>query len=273
MKSLQTIEEIHKIFDTSGSSPVLVTCEDFQDWVCKYDRFPIYLFNELLAAEFAKIWKIRTPEIALITVKEEHIPKEMMPPLQKNWFQKECFGSLYLENSTEIDLTVLPLFKDRSFRDKIQCKEDFLKIALFDIWLSNEDRHHNNFNLLLDKQSEKNYFFYAIDHVTIFNTSSLRRGIYQITEDESIIKTDLAKILFSKNTRTKKYITDLLENFYLCTLECKNKLDEILGKVPASWELDLEDIKEKLENSIFTEDWQKSCDTTFREFVQPLINH
>lgn len=61
MKELQTIEEIHKIFDTQGSSPLLVTCDDFNDWVCKYDRFPQYLFNELIASKFAVIFDIKTP--------------------------------------------------------------------------------------------------------------------------------------------------------------------------------------------------------------------
>ena len=67
MKVLYTIEEVHRIFNTAGSSPLLVTCDDFNDWVCKYDRFPKYLFNELIASEFAKIWNINTPETALIT--------------------------------------------------------------------------------------------------------------------------------------------------------------------------------------------------------------
>ena len=73
MKVLSTIEEVHKIFDTAGSSPLLVTCDDFNDWVCKYDRFPKYLFNELFASEFAKLWNINTPKTALINVKTEHI--------------------------------------------------------------------------------------------------------------------------------------------------------------------------------------------------------
>lgn len=34
MKTLQTIEEAHKMFDTQGSHPLIVTCEDFRDWVC-----------------------------------------------------------------------------------------------------------------------------------------------------------------------------------------------------------------------------------------------
>ena len=80
MKVLHTIEEVHKVFDTQGSSPLLVTCEDFRDWVCKYDRFPKYLFNELIASEFAKLCDIKTPETSFIKVKPEHVPTDKFPP-------------------------------------------------------------------------------------------------------------------------------------------------------------------------------------------------
>lgn len=60
MKILQTIEEVHRIFDTQGSTPLLVTCNDLNDWVCKYDKFPKYLFNELIASEFAKLFEINS---------------------------------------------------------------------------------------------------------------------------------------------------------------------------------------------------------------------
>lgn len=47
MELLHTIQEVHKMFDTPGSSPLLVTCNDFNDWVCKYDQHGQYLFNEV----------------------------------------------------------------------------------------------------------------------------------------------------------------------------------------------------------------------------------
>jgi len=81
MQLLHTIEGVHKVFDTQGSSPLLVTCNDFNDWVCKYDRFPKYLFNELIASEFAKLWGIKTPETSLIRVKSEHVSSEKFPQL------------------------------------------------------------------------------------------------------------------------------------------------------------------------------------------------
>lgn len=55
MKQLYTIQKVHTIFETGGSSPLLVTCNDYNEWVCKYDKFSNYLFNELIASEFAKL--------------------------------------------------------------------------------------------------------------------------------------------------------------------------------------------------------------------------
>lgn len=271
MQRLQTIEEVHRIFPTSGSSPILVTCDDFKDWVCKYDKSPMNLFNELLATKFAEIWGIKTPEIALIKVKKEHVPQDKFPKIPTHLFDKDCFGSLYLESSKEIDHSIIPLFKEQSFRDKLGDKEDFLKIALFDIWMANEDRNHNNFNLLLYASPDKMNFFYAIDHVNIFNSSFLNYGITDITEEESIIKTDLAKILFGKNKQLTQIVNNLIESFYLCSVECYNQLDEILDLIPDSWDIDRDKTKNKIVQNLFTEEWNQICETKFREFVQSFI--
>lgn len=271
MQRLQTIEEVHKIFLTSGSSPILVTCDDFRDWVCKYDKSPMNLFNELLATKFAEIWGIKTPEIALIEVKKEHVPQDKFPKIPTHLFDKDCFGSLYLESSKEIDYSIIPLFKEQGFRDKLKDKEDFLKIALFDIWMANEDRNHNNFNLLLYASPDKMNFFYAIDHVNIFNSSFLNYGITDITEEESIIKTDLAKILFGKDKQLTQIVNNLIESFYLCTVECYNQLDEILDLIPDSWGIDRGTTKNKIVQHLFSEEWNQICETKFREFIQSFI--
>ncbi|MDW8850987.1 HipA family kinase [Flavobacterium sp. MMLR14_040] len=273
MQVLQTIEEVHKVFDTQGSSPLLVTCEDLRDWVCKYDRFPKYLFNELIASEFAKLWDIKTPETSFIKVKSEHVPIDKFPQLQSMWFEKECFGSLYLENSKEIDHSIISMFEDKSFRSKLSDKTDFLKIALFDIWMANEDRNYNNFNLLLYVSSEKLNFFYAIDHVNIFNTSFLDYGIAELTEDDSIIKTDLAKILFGKNKKLTEIVNNLIQKFYLCTEKCQDKLDEILDLVPESWNINKEQIRDRIIQSLFSDEWKAQCEANFRGFVQSFIKN
>lgn len=271
MQRLNTIEEVHKVFHTNGSSPLLVTCDDFRDWVCKYDKSPMNLFNELLAAKFAEIWSIKTPEIALIKVNKEHVPQDKYPKIAPHLFDKDCFGSLYLESSKEIDSSVISLFKEPSFRDRLGDKEDFLKIALFDIWIANEDRNHNNFNLLLYASPEKINFIYAIDHVNIFNSSFLNYRITDITEEESIIKTDLAKILFRKKSDLPQIVNNLIESFYLCTNECFAQLDKILDLVPDSWGIDRDVMKNKISENLFSEEWNQICERKFREFTQSFL--
>ncbi len=270
MKVLQTIESIHSVYET-GSRPVLVTCDDRNWWVCKSGYQPSVIFNELIAAQFAKIWRIRVPDSALIQVQEEHVPAEFIPFIQKSWFKKECFGSIYSETAKEFDHATLPMFKDRNFRNKFRNKSDFLKIALFDIWLGNEDRNYNNFNLLFDVGKDGYYHFFAIDHGAIFNTSSLDYGMCQLTEDDSILKTDLAKVLFSKDTATHRIVNELIEMYYLCTLDCKNRLPEILSLVPQSWNLDMKDLERKISDALFSDQWLASCEDTFRDFIKFFI--
>lgn len=271
MEILHTIEKAHRIFRTRGSSPLLVTCDDFNDWVCKYDRFPQYLFNELIASKFAKIFGIRTPEVALISVRNEHIPFDAMPNLQLDWFGKLCFGSRYIKDSKEIDRTTLSLFRDSSFQRKLKDKEDFLKIALFDIWLANEDRNHNNTNLLLCTTFEKINLFYAIDHVCIFNSSSLNSGLVQLTPEDSILNSELSKILFGKSRDLNLVVNNLVEKFYLCAEECEEKLDEILKLVPESWGINLFEISGTIRTQLFSEEWKRECENTFRTFIQTFI--
>lgn len=275
MDTLRTIEGIHKIFPTHGSSPILVTCSDLNDWVCKYDRDTRKLFNELLAVKFAKIWGIKTPEAAFIQVNKEHISTDKFPRLEHYLFDKLCFGSKYIKDSKEIDFSTIALFKQSSFRKKLKNKDDFLKIALFDIWLCNEDRNYNNSNILLVNEEETKafYFLYAIDHVAIFNSSFLEYGLTDLTEQDSIIYSDFSALLYQNKVKTKQIIDDLIEMFYLCVEECKKEFDEIVNLIPETWEINHEDLREKITQNLFTEEWTKSCVNNFRSIIQTQITN
>ncbi len=88
MQIFQTIEKSKRIFDT-GNSPILVLCNDLNEWVCKYDPSSKSLFNEVLASKFAEIWEIQTPPICLIKVKEEHI-SDFIPRIQPSMIHKNA---------------------------------------------------------------------------------------------------------------------------------------------------------------------------------------
>lgn len=266
LQLLNTIHKPDKVYPTAGN-PMLVTCDDLQYWICKHSRDASKLINELLGSSFATIWDLNTPEISLINVKKDHIP----PNVQGINFDKPCFGSKYIQSSQEINDTILASFRDASFRRKIINKEDFLMIAFFDIWLSNEDRNHNNSNLLIDFTVQNEMYFTVFDHDAIFNSNALHRGVYQINDFESLINTELANILFSRGRNLVKVVDNLVKKFYLCTRECEDNLSDIISLVPVEWAVDKDTLEEQLRENLFTKEWLNSCEINFRTLIQENI--
>jgi hypothetical protein len=88
---------------------------------------------------------LNTPEFAFVNVKENHVTET---PYPFHYFSRSCFGSLYYKEYKEVDHILAGMSVSRMNLE--QFRETFLKIALFDIWLSNEDRNGNNYNLLFD---------------------------------------------------------------------------------------------------------------------------
>ena len=259
------------MYYTNGSNPLLVTCSDFNEWVCKYDRSPRYLFNELIGSEFARLWNINTPDICKIIVDTKYIPFDKYPHLRPIDFAKECFGSKFIVDSEDVNKTLVSSFKDKNYRNKIVIKSDLLKIALFDIWLCNDDRNFANNNLLIRTDDELKKHFVVIDHTTLFNTSHFERELAELTEDDSILNTDMAKILLSKLKKLTNIVDNLVDSFYLCTLDCENNLDDILQKTPQSWHINIPFVKQRMTELLFTDEWKKKCETNFRTLVQTLI--
>ncbi|MEN9875199.1 MAG: hypothetical protein RLZZ529_196 [Bacteroidota bacterium] len=271
MNVLEIIKEPTKMYMTNGSNPLLVTCSDLNEWVCKYDRFPTYLFNELIGSEFARIWNINTPEICKIIVDIKYIPFERYPKLTPNHFIKECFGSKLIEDSEDVNDALLSSFKDKKYRNRIVNKSDLLKIAFFDIWLCNDDRNFGNNNLLIKTDKYDDKHFYVIDHTTLFNSSHLERELAELTEDDSILNTDMARLLLGNLKKLTKIVDNLVDSFYICTSECENNIDNILAKTPQSWDIDIPKIKGRMTSELFSEEWKKKCEINFRTLVQKLI--
>lgn len=257
---------------TTGDNPILVTCTDMSDWVCKHGRMsPSVLFSEVIGSTFANLWGLKTPQISFVDVSIEHLPKDNLNIVQPAFFNKPCFGSLFIEDSQVVDTTLLPSFRNQAFRNKIGNKTDLLKIALFDIWLGNEDRHHGNSNLLLDQTLADKYYFNVFDHGAIFNSNTLIRGIQLISDNESIISSDLAQILFRKGKILTKNVDNIIKDFYLCTLECEAHLSNIINDIPVQWGLDLENLELLIHANLFTYNWKKDCENHFRELIQANI--
>lgn len=72
-----------------------------------------------------------------------------------------------------------------------------IRNMLFDLWVANEDRNHNNYNLLLNP-TESGYCLMPIDHERCFNGSrtNIDRPLVLLTEDQSLVASPLVQLLF-----------------------------------------------------------------------------
>lgn len=271
MKRVKSIQPILKRYDTQGSSPILIMGDDLNQWVCKY-RDVQKLFNELLAYEFAKLWNICIPESALIEIDyDKHVQTfSEKKGLDRRFFERECFGSCFLEEALDVNKSMLG---NKEIVRRIKNKDDFLKISLFDIWLSNEDRNCGNYNLLLKTiEGGGGYtLFYIIDNTEIFNSSmAYTQGLMDITEEDTVLNSELAVLLFKKDTQIVKKMNTLLSLFPSFVGSCKKELSNIYQQIPQKWNINISEYDPKI-NELFSKNWLDICERNFRTYIQTQI--
>lgn len=242
------------------SEPVRVLCEDFKHYICKFGKAHD-LFNEFMAFKLGECWKLPTPDCANIIMVNEHIPTG----ISKARFKNSGFGSEYLPYAQEISKFFHTWENNQYDIGRIINKDDFLKIGLFDLWISNEDRNHNNSNLLINPQQD-GYYFIAIDHVNIFNTGTLDKGLVCLGHNESILESDITPILFKNSEKTKTAIKSIEKLFPDYVDTCKSNLQNILGDIPKDWNIDIAE-KEKQLQQLFNPDWLQEILKNFRLYI------
>jgi hypothetical protein len=263
LQTLNSIQTASKQYAT-GDRPVLVLCSDMHEYVCKHAMGGngMNLLCEYVAASFLKIWQLPVPDFAFIKLNYEHVR-----PLNisEHLVSKTCFGSRFNRYAQE-----LTLFTDEPDINKqkayIDNKDQLLKIALFDLWLANEDRNFNNTNLLIDVRN--NYSFVPIDHSAILNSREFYSKVSILTENECLIDTEIFNKLFPKKIFSRTCINELKKYFYLCTLQSKKSFHEILEQIPVDWEQGRQVLEQKINKEIFTPDWEESVIQTFLEYIE-----
>jgi hypothetical protein len=271
---VESISPITRVFQTNGSNPVKVLCENVNEYVCKYSRGnpASGLFIEYLAASFLKIWHLNVPEFAVVRILPEHIPaKYHSTTIQPHFFQVPCFGSKYYDFAKEIDPSITVIRNDRKIIRKIGQKEDLLSIGLFDLWMANEDRNHNNYNLLLNTDPE--FRFIPIDHEKCFNSNSLtsQRGFAMLTEDETLFSTVLAKMVLGDVKDLQIQIDQVAANSYLWVADCRNSLENVINGMPDQWGIAKADKITLLNSTLFQQSWIENCVETFKDYTTRFL--
>lgn len=240
----KNIVSIIKKFPTDGHSPYLALNDDFDHFVVKppqsnYDFSAIK--KEFLCALLLPYWSILTPPFYSCSVTDDLLNNAL---LHDNRFKlTNCyFASLFFEEATE--LNQLFEFKGKVALKNIRTKEDLIRLALFDIWVENDDRKPSNSNVLL-KASENLFDIYAIDHAFTFASVGLDNlyiGALSFSDNDSILYSELGKELVRNCEINDNWLKDFEQYFYLCIQNCRENFKAITEKIPETYQLTVNEI-------------------------------
>lgn len=263
---LYSIQKIKLVYNT-GDKPVLYTCNDLKDYVCKHNggQHAAYkLFAEWICHTLLSDLKISVPKKELIQIKEAHVLGNTS--CQFLFFKdKPCFGTLHLEEALE--WSQFNLFDSKLITNT----KDLLTIAFCDLWLANEDRHWNNFNLLFNP-TEQGFEILPIDHAACFNSLAFdkERKLILLSEDETIIHTPEFRVLAKPLLKSMKDASDFVESLYLCLLEIEKDYDKHVLAIPSEWNIPTEYIS-ALKSNLFEKEWLIETKTTFLTFIKTSL--
>lgn len=274
MKQVHSIKKIEKTYNT-GEEPVLVACDDHNSYICKYSRYSgsaNKLVCELMGSVFAKCWMLNTPEIAIVKVEQGHVPYNM----SGSFFSKPVLGSLQQPSVVDITSTTIPLITPS---EKL-CRQ-LMQIALFDLWLSNEDRNANNANLMYDMVNDN---IIAIDFGCCFNTATFDYSLSLLTESESIICSDLF-LRVAGNTsheRIRQMADELLNIDFPSFLHDCNIASVVVQRdddankeldcdfIPSAWDINRTRLANKVDE-LFSKSWVNRVKNGFIETLNTAL--
>lgn len=205
----------------TAHGPLKVIDSSFTPYVLKFPNGRSdndSITKEFLCHFLLKTWNIPTPEIIILTIPPNILEECTLLEEREKIIIKDynCFGSKMLLNS--IDLMEFITAKDNVSLRRIKNPYDLIKIALFDIWVENEDRRPSNNNLLLNPIG-KSFEITAIDHSFTFSTLSFNELVHtgvNFSYNDSILHSTLAKSIIHKQEWSKDLCLKYREMFYLC---------------------------------------------------------
>ncbi|WP_162127497.1 HipA family kinase [Flavobacterium phycosphaerae] len=240
----KNIISIIKKFPTDGHSPYLALNDEFEEFVVKppqsqYDFGAIK--KEFLCALLLPHWSLLTPPFFSCNVSQDLLAATLM---HDNRFKltDSYFASLFIEDVTE--LNQLFEFKGKVALKSIRIKEDLIRLALFDVWVENDDRKPTNSNVLL-KSTENQFDIYAIDHAFTFASvalDSLYIGILSFSDNDSILYSELGKELVRNCEINDNWLKEFEQYFYLCIQNCRENFKDIINKIPETYQLTVNEI-------------------------------
>jgi hypothetical protein len=262
LEAISFIDEVR----TDGHSPLLVLTNDYNSYYIKNSKGKTpatYLINEFVCNYLLKLWGLKSPEIAAITVNSDILPETLSNYHKIYFYEQTTFGSKKLEGTVEMN-EFMEIDKKTDF-NKFSQPIDILKLCLFDIWVENDDRKPTNPNILFDLSGEK-IGIVAIDNAFTFLSVDYDQldpafGVCQSFND-NLLYSDFAKDIYKYIVKESNIIDYIKDYFYLCIDRCKENYYEIIENIPVDLGFKQE-LQEALFNFLFDEKRNKSVLTEF----------
>lgn len=236
------IEEL----DTDGHSPLKFICSDGAVYYVKYrsgksfDKYEIHcLLFEMICTRLLQHLEIPVPEQALIEIDGvSYAPGQVKA--NKRYLRHGVigWGSREIENTDLVK--EIELIQRRKEFNKLLNPEDLIRIAVFDLWVDNADRHSENYNLLTKFEDGKLKII-TIDHAFTFGGLKGMKIFNSATQPSSfrkLIESQYFKSVvqhFRKNERlqiARQFLSLISE------LDVENLVNEVFTQIPNQWGID-----------------------------------
>ncbi len=218
-------------------------CSDGEAYFVKYrsgkslDKNEIHcLVFEMVCTRLLQRLHIPVPEQALVSISaNSYVPvqltanKKYVKPGVTGWGSKEI-------QQTDLVKEIEQVNKKKDF-NRLLNPEDLIRIAIFDLWVDNADRHSGNYNLLL-KMEEGKLKIITIDHA--FTFGGLKgMNLFNATTAPDTYKKLIASPYFRsaiKHVIRKKRL-EIASQFLslLPELDIENLVNEVFAHIPAQW--------------------------------------
>ena len=232
------------------------------------------LMAEWIAAHAARVTKLMIPAVAVVEVAPEHRPDPAQIRLVSSARLNIPLFGLQFVPSSEVDQTTVALFSKRNEKEKVHDKLQLLRIALFDLWIANDDRNQGNYNLLLN-EGQNGYEFIVIDHGAAFNTCAALNDstpLCELTYDESLLSSTLLKHFFKRPNNFAATIQSLQAELDEWRVQAAQQAATWVAEAPEAWGVNKEQWLHFIQERLTTEDWIAKVKKAFHNYCMRMIN-
>lgn len=250
MTALNTVETRYLIaeMESDGHTPVSFKCSDGEVYFVKYLSGKSYdkreitcLVFEMLCTAILQELKIPVPDQSLVKISGESLDSKRLK-VNKRTLKPGVIGWGSKEIKYSDIVSEFACIQSRDDFNRYLNPEDLIRIAIFDLWIDNSDRHEKNYNLLTVKHGSQiqiipidhAFAFGGLNGMHIFNETHLPDSHNKLITSP-YFHSFMAFISVKERIKIAKSFLTLLTNFDIIQLA-----DEVFKNIPPTWEIDFQ---------------------------------